>query len=112
VAVVLHELHGLQRGFTTARELPAALESAQPQPQPQPCVRAELEAALADAQELLLEVGFLLPHTARARMAKLRALLQRAEISSAEVALLRGMVGQLRWAQRRRAAVGPDAVDA
>jgi tRNA/rRNA methyltransferase len=36
-------------------------------------------------------------------MAKLRALLQRAEVSSAEVALLRGMVCQLRWASRRAA---------
>jgi len=109
VAVVLHELHGLQRGAASAdRSLPAAAGSAQPQP----CARAELEATLADAQELLLEVGFLLPHTARARMAKLRALLQRAEISSAEVALLRGMVGQLRWAQRHHTALGAGAVDA
>jgi tRNA/rRNA methyltransferase len=56
---------------------------------------------LADAQALLLEVGFLLPHTARARMAKLRALLQRAQVRPAELALLRGMVCQLRWASRR-----------
>ena len=110
VAVVLHELHGLRRGSAAAcsEDPPPAAGSAPPQP----CARAELEAALADAQQLLLEVGFLLPHTARARMAKLRALLQRAEISSAEVALLRGMVAQLRWAQRRRGAVGPGAVDA
>jgi tRNA/rRNA methyltransferase len=49
-------------------------------------------------------VGFLLPHTSRARMAKLRALLQRGQITAAEVALLRGMVCQLRWASRRGAA--------
>ncbi|NDG75864.1 MAG: RNA methyltransferase, partial [Synechococcaceae bacterium WB8_1B_136] len=60
-----------------------------------------LEAALADAEDLLLEVGFLHPHTARARMAKLRALLQRADVDDAEVALLRGMVRQLRWAATR-----------
>jgi tRNA/rRNA methyltransferase len=63
--------------------------------------RDAFEATLADAEALLLEVGFLLPHTARARMAKLRALLQRAQPDSAEVALLRGMVAQLRWAARR-----------
>jgi tRNA/rRNA methyltransferase len=33
-------------------------------------------------------------------MRKLRALLQRAQPSGAEVALLRGIVGQLRWASR------------
>jgi tRNA/rRNA methyltransferase len=56
---------------------------------------------LADAEGLLLEVGFLHPHTAAARMAKVRALLQRAQVSSEEVALLRGMLRQLRWAQAR-----------
>jgi tRNA/rRNA methyltransferase len=57
---------------------------------------------LGDAEALLLEVGFLHPHTAHARMAKLRGLLQRAQISSEEVALVRGMVRQLRWASERR----------
>ena len=92
VAVVLHELHGLRQG-AGAPGSGSAL--------PEPCPRGELEGALADAEELLLEVGFLLPHTARARMAKLRALLQRAQASREEVALLRGMVCQLRWASRR-----------
>ena len=59
-----------------------------------------LEAALKDAEALLLEVGFLYPHTAQARMAKLRQLLLRAEPQEGEVALLRGMVRQLRWASR------------
>jgi len=59
-----------------------------------------LEATLTDAEALLLEVGFLYPHTARARMAKLRQLLLRAEASADDVALLRGMVRQLRWASR------------
>jgi tRNA/rRNA methyltransferase len=56
---------------------------------------------LGDAEALLLDVGFLHPHTAHARMAKLRKLLQRAQISSEEVALVRGMVRQLRWASER-----------
>ncbi len=59
-----------------------------------------LEATLTDAEALLLEVGFLYPHTARSRMAKLRQLLLRAEASEDDVALLRGMVRQLRWASR------------
>jgi tRNA/rRNA methyltransferase len=104
VALVLHELHRLRQapGSPTppAQPLPAGAAG--------PCARGELEAALADAEALLLEVGFLHPHTARARMAKLRALLQRAGIRSAEVALLRGMVCQLRWASRRPCADGRD----
>ena len=92
VAVVLHEWRSLQR------EGSAVAEGAPP---PEPAPRAVLEATLADAEALLLEVGFLHPHTARARMAKLRTLLQRAQPGSNEVALLRGMVAQLRWASRR-----------
>jgi tRNA/rRNA methyltransferase len=41
-------------------------------------------------------------------MAKLRGLLQRAQIRPQEVALLRGMVCQLRWASRRPCASGED----
>lgn len=122
VAIVLHALHSLEEvslagpvlgvpGPTAGeRELTAGVRAtAAMEPPPSsspsvgaapPCCRGELESALADAETLLLEVGFLLPHTARARMRKLRALLQRAQPSGAEVALLRGMVGQLRWASR------------
>ncbi len=90
VAVTLHELR---------RSLPIAApgDSARAGP----ACRGALEAALADAELLLLEAGFLLPHTAHARMAKLRALLQRAQIREEEVALLRGMVRQLRWLSHR-----------
>jgi tRNA/rRNA methyltransferase len=95
VAVVLHEWHQ-RRGKTALPPVGPATWAF-----PDPAARASLEAALADGEALLLEVGFLLPHTARARMAKLRALLQRAQPDSAEVALLRGMVAQLRWAARR-----------
>jgi tRNA/rRNA methyltransferase len=97
VAVVLHDLHRLERRGP-APEQPAAPQTSFGEA---PCPRGQLEAMLADAQELLLEVGFLLPHTAHARMAKLRALLQRGQVSAPEVALLRGMVCQLRWASRR-----------
>ncbi|MEB3333162.1 MAG: TrmH family RNA methyltransferase [Synechococcaceae cyanobacterium] len=103
VAVVLHALHELRHAPAAAAASGPALQGAA-----EPCARQELEAALADARALLLEVGFLLPHTARARMAKLRALLQRAQVSQAEVALLRGMVCQLRWASRRPFASAED----
>ncbi len=69
--------------------------------QPEPARRHGLEDLLADAEALLLETGFLHPHTAHARMARVRGLLQRGQIDDSEVALLRGMVRQLRWASRR-----------
>ena len=98
VAVVLHDLHRLTRPVAPDRAAPATAVATVSQP---PCPRGVLEAMLSDAEELLLEVGFLLPHTAHARMAKLRALLQRGQVSAPEVALLRGLVCQLRWASRR-----------
>ena len=102
VAVVLHELHTLRQGERALASLPPGGAGGGPA-WADPCRRDALESTLADAEALLLEVGFLLPHTSRARMAKLRALLQRAQVSEGEVALLRGMVCQLRWASRRRA---------
>ena len=87
-ALVLHSLHCLGSSLEVG-----AL--------PEPSDRQGLEAMLGDAEALLLDVGFLHPHTAHARMAKLRGLLQRAQISTEEVALVRGMVRQLRWASER-----------
>ena len=74
---------------------------------PSPCGTGPLTDLLDDAGALLLETGFLWPHTAVARMAKLEALLRRAEPSQAELALLRGMVRQLRWAARHGPKTNP-----
>lgn len=49
-------------------------------------------------EQLLLVVGFLYPHTAQSRMAKVRSLLARTQLSPTELALLRGMVHQIEWA--------------
>jgi len=94
VAIVLQRWHSLHR--TSRPPLPPS-----PEPLPDPCQRGQLEAMLADAEALLLEVGFLYPHTSNARMARVRSLLQRAQADAQEVALLRGMVRQLRWATRQ-----------
>ena len=92
VAVMLHELERVRRqpSGTTPQILECA-ETAAP---------AQLIDCLDDAEDLLLEAGFLLKHTARARMAKIKGLLQRSLVSPEELAMLRGMVRQLRWAIR------------
>jgi tRNA/rRNA methyltransferase len=102
-AIALHQWQQLRQA--PSHPQPAAAPRAPAGPEP--CARGPLEALFRDAEELLLEVGFLYPHTAAARMAKLRALLQRAQPGSEEVALLRGLVRQLRWASRQDAP-GPD----
>ncbi|MGC6483962.1 MAG: RNA methyltransferase [Synechococcus sp.] len=110
VAVVLHEIARLEASAhptastdPTANTNPTAkpLHAGPARPDPEPAGPKALEACLNDAEDLLMEVGFLLEHTARARMAKVRGLLQRGLIRSDEVALLRGMVRQLRWAVRQ-----------
>ncbi len=106
VAVALHQLWILRQGLRSGS---AGESPGQGACRLEPLARRDAsEAALADAEALLLEVGFLLPHTAGARMAKLRALLRRAQPTEKEVALLRGMVCQLRWASRRGVAKGED----
>lgn len=93
-AVVLSRLRVQARALMESTTVCATSQS-------EPAQRQGLEDLLADAEALLLEVGFLHTHTAHARMAKVRALLQRGQIDNGEVALLRGMVRQLRWASRR-----------
>ena len=92
VAVMLHELERVRRqpSVTTQQTVECA-ETAAP---------TQLIDCLDDAEDLLLEAGFLLKHTARARMAKIKGLLQRSLVRPEELAMLRGMVRQLRWAIR------------
>lgn len=57
----------------------------------------QLEAYYQHLEETLLGIGVLYSHTAKARMAKLRRIYQRACPSREEVALLRGILRQIDW---------------
>jgi tRNA/rRNA methyltransferase len=57
-----------------------------------------LEQYYQDLETVLLQIGYLYPHTAESRMAKLRRLHGRAGISTQELAMLRGIIRQIRWA--------------
>tara|TARA_B100001175_G_C19032118_1_gene413150 strand:- start:38 stop:484 length:447 start_codon:yes stop_codon:yes gene_type:complete len=87
VAIVLHDIARL--ASTTPSDADCS---------PDPAPPAQLSGLIEDAADLLLECGFLLPHTREARMAKVRDLLHRASSRTEEIAMLRGMVRQLRWA--------------
>jgi len=93
VAVVLHELHRHQINNPSL-----SIKTNKPNP----ASSKQLEEFLVDAKALLLEVGFLMEHTTQARMAKVRGLLQRAAIQTQELALIRGMLRQIRWAINSR----------
>lgn len=59
---------------------------------------SHLERYYHQLEQLLLSIGYLYPHTAPSRMAKLRRLYGRAQLSTQELALLQGMVRQMVWA--------------
>jgi tRNA/rRNA methyltransferase len=57
-----------------------------------------LEGYYQQLEALLLDIGYLYPHTANRRMEKFRRLFNRANLSNAEVAMLRGILSQVEWA--------------
>ena len=57
-----------------------------------------VEGYYQQLETLLLEIGYLLPHTAAHRMEKIRRLYNRSQLSPNEVALLRGILRQVQWA--------------
>jgi len=57
-----------------------------------------LEGYYQHLEALLLQIGYLYPHTAPARLEKLRRLFNRAHPTTAEVAMLRGILHQMKWA--------------
>ena len=61
-----------------------------------------LEGYYQDLEAMLLEIGYLYPHTAPVKMEKFRRLYNRANLQSEEVAMLRGILRQIRWANRHQ----------
>ena len=60
-----------------------------------------LEGYYQDLEAMLLEIGYLYPHTAAVKMEKFRRLYNRANLQAEEVAMLRGILRQIRWANRQ-----------
>ncbi|MBD2179665.1 RNA methyltransferase [Planktothrix sp. FACHB-1355] len=63
-----------------------------------------LEQYYQQLESVLLKIGYLYPHTATSRMAKFRLLFNRAQPSTTEVAMLRGILSQIEWALSTRSA--------
>lgn len=60
-----------------------------------------VEAYYDHLESLLLDIGYLYPHTAATRMAKVRRLYNRSHLKLEEVSMLRGMLRQIRWAMNQ-----------
>ena len=75
----------------------------QPIPPPEPSATIDaMEGYLEHFSSLLLEIGYLYPHTRNSRMEKFRHLLHRSQPSSAELAMLRGVISQMEWALKNQ----------
>jgi tRNA/rRNA methyltransferase len=61
-----------------------------------------LEGYYQDLEAMLLEIGYLYPHTASVKMEKFRRLYNKANLQPEEVAMLRGILRQSRWANRHQ----------
>ncbi len=96
VAVCCHELHqAVVDPLPTTVAASAQLEAGVPSSDLAPV--EQQEAFYAQLQDMLLEIGFLYPHTAPTRMLKLRRLFNRCQLSSLELAMLRGILRQIAW---------------
>ncbi|NKB69095.1 MAG: TrmJ/YjtD family RNA methyltransferase [Candidatus Latescibacteria bacterium] len=74
-------------------------QSPQPEGQPQPEASVETQEAYLDHMaRVLLDIGYLYPHTQTKRMEKMRRMLQRMGPTAEELAMLRGVWSQMEWA--------------
>ncbi len=109
VAVCAYELAQLARDpiqpalTVDPSALPADLEDVAP--------LDDVERYYHHLEQVLLKIGYLYPHTAASRMEKFRRLFKRANVSSAELSMLRGMLRQTEWALQRSPVSDPEATD-
>jgi tRNA/rRNA methyltransferase len=61
-----------------------------------------LEGYYQDLEAMLLEIGYLYPHTVAVKMEKFRRLYNKANLQPEEVAMLRGILRQIRWANHNQ----------
>ncbi|MGI0487737.1 RNA methyltransferase, partial [Pantanalinema rosaneae CENA516] len=66
-----------------------------------PATLDALEDFYQHLETVLLDIGYLYPHTAASRMEKFRRLFQRSLPSHEEVAMLRGILSQVQWAVKQ-----------
>ncbi len=92
VAIVLHQ-------FNHLNEIDLSKQKRRKSP---PANIIKLEDCISDAGSLLLDIGFLMKHTYKAKIMKIKQLLIRAEIKDDEVALIRGIISQARWAIKNK----------
>ncbi len=99
VAVCCYELYQISQfsePIQPVQPAPAEHESSEPL-----ASMDALEGYFQHLETVLLDIGFLFPHTAASRMQKIRQIFGRSQLSLSELALLRGILRQTAWATQR-----------
>lgn len=94
VAVCCYELYGL------TQEKPIQPVVSPPPTDESVAAIDSLENYYQHLETVLLNIGYLYPHTAPSRMEKFRRLFNRASLSEPEVAMLRGILRQMEWVMK------------
>ncbi|BAZ04412.1 RNA methyltransferase [Calothrix sp. NIES-3974] len=71
--------------------------SSEPNPNLQSAPWEVVESYYQQLESLLLDIGYLYPHTAASRMEKFRQMYNRTQLRITEVAMLQGIIRQVRW---------------
>jgi tRNA/rRNA methyltransferase len=82
--------------YELAQNAPSAVNLASSQTELAPLEL--VETYYQQLESLLLDIGYLYPHTASSRMEKFRQLYNRAQLTTNEVSMLRGILRQVEWA--------------
>jgi tRNA/rRNA methyltransferase len=100
VAICCYELaqFDAERENFTPSSLPCIPASSATAPESEIAPLDVVEAYYQQLESLLLKIGYLYPHTAASRMEKFRQLYNRAQLQTREVAMLRGILRQVKWA--------------
>ena len=92
VAIILHQLNQFNK-----------LDLVKPNiKNSSPSSLIRLEDCINDLGSLLIDIGFLMKHTYKAKITKIKQILIRAEVKDDEVALIRGIISQTRWAIKNK----------
>jgi len=98
VAICSYELYQSYLSMQNSPEKPATASALASSPVANNAPINVLEGYYQHLESVLLEIGYLLPHTAPVKMEKFRRLYNKANLQSEEVAMLRGILRQVRWA--------------
>ncbi|MEL7084732.1 MAG: RNA methyltransferase [Cyanobacteria bacterium J06597_1] len=103
VGICAYEVRQAALSTQSGRSYTSPISVTDVEPHISPSLKAPsqaLEGFYRQLEQVLLQIGYLYPHTAPRKLLKFRRLFDRAQLTLNDVALLRGVLRQLAWADR------------